>query len=408
MYINRNLAPKINALLDMFPVVAILGARQTGKSTLAKQCRPDWKYVDLERPDDLEHLTRDPILYFNQYPDSIIIDEAQTTPQLFEVLRGVIDQDRQLKGRFILTGSSSPDLLSNISESLAGRIATVKLGTLKANEYYHKPLSKFYDIFLQKLDPAYLPLGRAPLSPDQIQHIWWKGGYPEPLLGADAHFNQWMEQYNDTYIYRDIARLFPKLNKHAYQRFLSILSKLSGTILNKSDIARTIEVNEKTIREYIHIIDGTFLWRQLPSFEKNAIKSIVKMPKGHLRDTGLLHYLLRFDSFDDLYNSTYIGHSFEAFAVEEIIKGLQATLATNWGQFYYRTRAGVEVDLILDGSFGTLPIEIKHSSYATTKHIKHLKAFIDERNLPFGIIINRSTEAQWVDKKIIQIPAGWL
>ena len=406
---QRNMAKKLQQLLTLFPIVAILGARQVGKSTLAKQCCPDWRYIDLERPDDFEQISNDPLFYFEQFPDSVIIDEAQIYPDLFKVLRGVIDNKRQQKGRFILTGSSNPELLAHLSESLAGRIAIIELGTLKANEYYATELSPFYDVFNQPLDKKYLPTGTPPLSNEHMHHVWWQGGYPEPLLANDAAYHaQWMEQYRNTYINRDIARLFPRLNKFSYQRFLSIVSTLSGTILNKSDIARNMEVNEKTIREYLQIVDGTFIWRQLPSYEKNVMKSVIKMPKGHVRDTGLLHFLLRLNSFDDLFQSNYIGHSFEAFVIEELLKGLNASMITNWQPYYYRTRAGAEIDLILEGNFGVLPIEIKHSTYVMHKQLKALTQFIDEHDVPFGMVINQSKEVLWLTPKIIQIPVGWL
>ena len=250
--VKRNLEAKAQKILDMFPVLAILGARQVGKTTLANRIVDGWKYIDLENPDDFELISRNPKLFFRQYPRHVIIDEAQIYPELFPVLRGIIDLHRSEKGRFIITGSSSPELLSQISETLAGRIGLIELGTLKANEYYQKPLSRFYDLFAAKLMPRNIVSGPAPLSPSEMQVLWYKGGYPEPLLEGDMTFyHQWMENYRSTYINRDVARLFPRLNKIAYQRFLTILSKLSGTILNKRDLARAIEVTEGTVKEYI-------------------------------------------------------------------------------------------------------------------------------------------------------------
>jgi uncharacterized protein len=133
---TRLIAIKLNRLLEMFPVVAVIGPRQCGKSTLVRSLRPDWKYYDLESPDDYQLISSDPVAFFSINPDRIIIDEAQQYPELFRVLRGVIDRDRQLKGRFLLTGSSSPDIVKGITESLAGRIATVELWPFKQSEFY--------------------------------------------------------------------------------------------------------------------------------------------------------------------------------------------------------------------------------------------------------------------------------
>jgi predicted AAA+ superfamily ATPase len=409
---KRHILDKALELLELFPVVAIIGARQTGKTTLAKQLRPNWQYFDIENPRDFELISHDPNLFFTQHPRHIILDEAQEYPDLFKVLRGVIDNKRDEKGRFILTGSSSPRLLSSISESLAGRIATIELGTLKVSEIIGTKLSNFYNIFSQELTKESLQQSitkKPAITLPQIQKYWYLGGYPEPVLADNInYYRQWMENYRDTYINRDISLLFPKLNKTVYQRFCVMLSKLSGTILNKRDLARALEVSETTVKEYIKIIDGTFIWRQLPSFEKNIIKSVIKMPKGYIRDSGLLHWLLGISSPEKLYEHPSVGASFESFVIEELIKGLQATMVTNWEGYYYRTRNGAEIDFILDGPFGTLPIEIKYGSHTPMKQLKSLTMFIQEHDLPYGLLLNQATEATWLTQKIFQLPVTWL
>ena len=410
--INRNIELKAKKLLEMFPVIVILGARQVGKTTFSKQIGLGWKYIDLEDQNTFENVTRDLSFFLSQYPRNVIFDESQECPNLFKVLRGVIDSNRTEKGRFILTGSSSPELGYRISETLAGRVGILELGTLKANEYYSKPLSNFYNFFYEKCSVQSIKniIPEIKLLPvSAMQKVWLKGGYPEPVLQDNQDFyNQWMENYRDTYINRDIGKLFPRLNKFAYRRFLSILVKLSGTIINKRDIARAVEVSEGTIREYITIAEGTFLWKSLPSLERNIIKSIIKMPKGYIRDPGLLHYLLRIYSFDELFEHPVVGASFEGFVIEEIIKGLQSTFITNWQGSYYRTRSGAEIDLILEGAFGTLPIEIKQGFITSKKQLNSLTKFIEEHNIPVGMIINQSEMVEWLTPKIVQIPIGCL
>lgn len=406
---KRNELQVIEKLLGMFPAIAILGARQTGKTTLAKQIQPHWSYYDLEQSADYDIISSDPILFFKRYPDNIIIDEAQNYPQLFQILRGVIDANRHQKGRFILTGSSSPELSKHLSESLAGRIAIVELGTLKVNEYYQKPLSNFYQLFTDKITTAVITDSKPQFSHHEIQHVWLKGGYPEPTLSHNELFyEQWMNNYYLTYIDRDVAKLFPKLNKSKYQRLIKMLGRLSGTILNKSDLGRALEINESTVREYLHIAQGTFLWRELSSYENSGIKSIVKMPRGHIRDSGLLHYLLQIKTQDDLYHHPIIGHSFESFVIEELVKGLQAAMISNWRIDYFRTRKGAEIDAILTGYFGILPIEIKHSSFVSLKQLRSLIDFIEQNNLPLGIVINFSEKVEWLSNKIVQIPVGMI
>jgi predicted AAA+ superfamily ATPase len=407
---RRNIAYKINALLDMFPIVAIIGARQSGKTTLARTVCADWMYVDLEKTSDFNRVEFDPEFFLSEHPEHVIFDEAQLLPKLFELLRSSVDEQREKKGRFLLTGSSSFSLLTQISETLAGRVAIVELGTCKANELANKPMNKFYTLLQNELSPQCFKSLEPPLiSLQDIQHAWYLGGYPEPALKDDTNFYwHWMENYEQTYIYRDVARQYPKLNKVSYQRFISILSQLSGTILNKSEIARALEVSEGSIREYLNIAEGTFLWRALPSYEKSGIKSTIKMPKGHIRDSGLLHSLLGITHPEKLYSNPIVGRSFEGFIIEEIIKGISATMLTHWSPCYYRTRGGAEIDLILEGPFGCLPIEIKHGANVTKRQLTSLEQFVIDQQLPFGLLVNQASEPCWLTRHIFQLPANYL
>ncbi|MBI3773303.1 MAG: DUF4143 domain-containing protein [Gammaproteobacteria bacterium] len=325
-------------------------------------------------------------------------------------MHGEIDAQRKQNGRFIITGSSSPTLINEVSETLAGRVAIVELGTLKCNEHYGLPLSPFYSIFESKLSKN-LPFGDTPppLTRDQIQRCWFYGGYPEPSLGNDAQrYAVWMNNYKDTYLNRDVAKLFPKLNRQTYRRFLTMLCKLSGTIINKSQMGRAVEASESSIRDYFEIANGTYIWRIVSSYEALAAKSITKMPKGYIRDSGLLHYLLGIHDMESLMSDPVVGASFEGFVCEEIAKGLEATNVTNWSVHYFRSRGGAEVDLVLEGPFGVLPIEVKYGSSVKTSGLKSLTAFIRDNSLPMGMLINQSDRVEWLTPEIVQIPAGWL
>lgn len=412
MYLQRNLKSTAEVALNQFPIITLLGPRQAGKTTFARSLRPDWQYFDLEKTSHYRLIAEDPELFFQQFPQYLIIDEAQQLPELFRILRGVVDEKRHSKGRFIITGSSSPELIKQISETLAGRIAILHLSTLKSNEFYQRELSPFYKIFnntLDKQNVAMLVKQPPAITMHEMQYCWLKGGYPEPLLAKDDDFYQrWMQNYQDTYINRDIGRLFPKLNHYAYQRFLTTLSKLSGTIINKSDLARSVEISEGSIREYLQIADGTFLWRTIPAFTKNPLKTLVKSPKGYIRDPGLLHYLLKINAMDQLLLDPKVGHSFESFVIEEIIKGLEASNISNWNVTFYRTHGGSEIDLIIDGPFGVLPIEIKMASNVSLKSLSSMIQFIETNNLPFGVLINQASSGYWLHPKVVQIPIGYL
>ena len=406
---KRNLETKINDLLVYFPVVTILGVRQCGKTTLAKLLRPDWQYFDLERSRDFDFITRDFEFFIKEHPHSIIIDEAQRYPALFQELRSVVDRERKHKNRFLLTGSSSFDLIKNVSESLAGRVGLVELGTFKTNETYSIRLPDFYKIFNTDLNQTTIDFlkGLEPeISHDQLMQAFLKGGYPEPVLEEDNRFyDAWMENYIQTYIQRDIRTLFPRLDLVKYQRFISMLSALSGTIINRSQVGRSLDISEKAIRDYLQIAEGSYIWRNTPSYEKSISKSVVKMPKGNFRDSGLTNYIQGITQREQLLNYPNVGAAFEAYIFEEIIKGIQATETVNWTYYYFRTRNGAELDMILEGPFGTLPIEIKFGSMIKQGQIQTLKNFVYNNNLPLGIVINNSDDVLLVADRILQLPA---
>ena len=409
---KRNLETKINNLMVYFPVVIILGVRQCGKTTLAKLLRPNWEYFDLERGRDFDFVTRDFEFFIKEHPHSIIIDEAQRYPALFQELRGVVDRDRKNKNRFILTGSSSLDLVKNVSESLAGRVGLVQLGTFKANETYAIGLPGFYKIFSKDLNHTTIDFlkGIEPkISHDQLMQAFLRGGYPEPVLEKnDRFYDAWMDNYIQTYIQRDVRTLFPRLDLIKYQRFISMLSALSGTIINRSQVGRSLDISEKAVRDYLQIAKGSYIWRIIPSYEKSLSKSLVKMPKGNIRDSGLTHYIQGITQRRQLPNYPQVGTAFEAFISEEIIKGIQATEIVNWDYYYFRTRNGAEIDLILEGPFGTLPIEIKFGSMIKQRQIQTLKNFVYKNNLPLGIVINNSDDVQLVADRILQLPATYI
>ncbi|MBT7889622.1 MAG: ATP-binding protein, partial [Deltaproteobacteria bacterium] len=347
---KRNLENKLNELLKFFPVIIILGVRQCGKTTLARMLRPTWRYYDLERHQDYNLIAEDFEFFIKENPHSVIIDEAQRYPQLFQELRGVIDADRRKKNRFILTGSSSLELIKNVSESLAGRVGIIELGTFKINEIYDLPLPDFYTIFKQKINDEtkqWLKNLKQPVNHDQMMAIFLKGGYPEPVLeNSDRFFQSWMENYYQTYVQRDIRSLFPRLDLVKYQRFISMLSSLNGTIINRSQVSRSLDVSEKSIRDYLDIASGSYIWRNIHSFEKSVSKSVIKMPRGNFRDSGFSHYIQGIRNRDQLIKHPAVGSSFEAFITEEVIKGVQALDAAKVNYYYFRTRNGAEIDLI--------------------------------------------------------------
>ena len=410
-YIKRNLEENIQKLLSFFPVVLVIGPRQVGKTTLVKKCVPDWSYFDLEKGKDFDYVTRDWDFFFEQHQKKVIFDEAQVCPDLFKELKSLVDKNRGKKGRFLLTGSSSPELLEKVSESLAGRVGILELGTLKTNERFERPLPDFYEVFKKPLDyDKNLSFFQKMKGFDiDIWEVFLKGGYPEVVTSSNKEFHQaWMENYYQTYIHRDIKNLFPKIDSIKYRRFIEMLSSLSGTIINKAQLGASLDSSEVTVRNYLDIVDKTFVWRKIPPYEKSKAKSVIKSPKGIFRDSGLCHHLQGLETKERLLRSPRLGLNFESFVIEEILKGMGALSPLRVSFYYYRTRGGSEIDLILEGSFGLLPIEIKVGTTMTLKKLTSLKKFVEDHNLPYGLVINSSKDVKLLTEKIIQIPVTCL
>jgi hypothetical protein len=407
--IKRTALSSLAYLLKSFPCVAVLGSRQIGKTTLLKQTWPKAPFYDLEKNSDLDRISRDPEFFLSQMATPVIFDESQILPSLFPALRVAIDAQRNRKGRFLISGSSSPDLLKSITESLAGRVAMFELGGFSLDEAWGKKQSLFYEILdskrfkeLAALKPRY--------KKNQIVDSLFFGGYPEPFLGKKRDkkfFRLWMENYFSTYINRDIRRLFPSLKIEVFRRFISMLAYSSGDIINASDFARSLDVSQPTVKLYLRIAEGTFLWRNLSSYRKSLRKRITKAPKGYLRDSGLLIHLMGIRSSSELFHHSRVGRIWESFVSEEIIKGFKNKLL-DVQPSYYHTPNETEIDLILEGNFGILPIEIKLGVKTDDRRVKGLIRFVEDHKLDLGIVINNSEQVSWLSSKIIQIPAGCL
>lgn len=406
---RRAYSPLLRDYLRYFPCVAIIGPRQCGKTTFLKELPHGWKIFDLEKSSDFEVISRDPELFLRLNLRHIALDEAQILPELFPALRVAIDQHRSEKGRFVITGSSSPNLLRSISESLAGRIGIIEMAPFSSAEAYGLSPSPLFACLVERHPVKTL---RSVLKPrhtlQQIHTYWLRGGYPEPWLRKSLRFHEtWMDQYVQSYVQRDIARLFPGLNQNRFRLFIRLLAGLSGTILNYSEVARSLGVSVPTVRDYLEIAHGSFLWRNIPPYEKKALKRIVKHPRGYLRDTGVLHHLLRIDSRDSLLSHPQMGHSWESLVIEEVLRGL-AVQGVSFDYFYYRTSAGAEVDLVLEGSWGVIPIEIKYTQVIPTNQLRGIIEFIDERKCPFGLVINNDDQVRLYTEKLLGVPLAYL
>lgn len=396
--------------LELFPAVAIVGVRQSGKTTLAGSLKPEWKIFDLERSDDMALIAGDTDLFLRLNPQRVVIDEAQLLPSIFPALRVAIDANRDQRGRFLITGSSSPELTAHISESLAGRIGIIELSPLMWAEIHGDGISALVrglgsgitgaDYFIASSKP------RAGL--EQVMDYWFRGGYPEPWLRPSSRFREiWFDQYQQTYLQRDVARLYPGLDHLRFRQFLRLLGGLSGKIINYADLARAINISQPTAKDYLEIAHGTFLWRHLPAFSRHATKRVVKHPRGHLRDSGLLHQLLRVSGQDALLGHPQCGASWQAMVTEEVLRQFACT-GKSVDAYHYRTGAGAEVDLVLEGSFGLIPFEMKFSQRIDGRDLRPIRDFMNEFGCPVGFVIHAGEEPRKLDDQLVALPFNWL
>lgn len=395
--------------ISLFPCVAIIGPRQCGKTTLLQTLPLDWKRFDLEKQADLRIIANDPDLFFRLNPDRVAIDEAQLVPGIFPALRVAIDDRRSDRGRFVITGSSSPALLRSVSESLAGRVAIIDLSPLSFAEVSGGVESNLLPRLVEGASAHELLGALRPRAGVRAVHdYWYRGGYPEPWLKGNRRFHdRWMDQYVRTYLDRDVARLFPGLDHTRYRLFLQLLAGLSGTTINYSEVGRALGVSQPTVRDYFEIAHGTFLWRRLPPYMKNAVKRVSKHNRGYVRDSGLLHHLLQIPDERVLLAHPQMGRSWEGLVIEEIIRGLESC-GVGFEPYYYRTSGGAEVDLVIEGKFGLVPIEIKHSGVVDLRELRSLRDFVCERRCRLGIVVCNDEKARLADNNILSIPFAFL
>jgi uncharacterized protein len=324
--ITRLLQPRLDQRLRQFPAVVLLGPRQVGKTTLARTCSAarTGVYLDLENPADLEKLADARGYLGTQTGRLTVVDEVQRAPGLFQVLRGLIDERIRAgepAGHFLLLGSASMDLLRQSSESLAGRIAYLELGPFDPRE----------------VDPP----GQSPLQ----ARLWSRGGFPRSFLAeTDADSVTWRASFIRTYLERDIPQLGPRIPAETLRRFWTMLAHAQGGLHNAAELARALAVDGKTVAGYLDLMVDLLLVRRLPPYFANVRKRLVKSPKVYVRDSGLVHTLLRLDTLDDLLGHPVAGASWEGFVIETLLRAAPERTAAS----FYRTATGVELDLVLE------------------------------------------------------------
>jgi uncharacterized protein len=372
--IQRELQETIASSLKKYPVVGLIGSRQAGKTTLAKiisQAYPQSVYIDLELPSDLNKL-QSPELYLRQFTTKlVIIDEIQRMPDLFPLIRALVDQ-RRVGGRFLILGSASPELIRHASESLAGRIV------------YHE-LS---------------PLSLVESGQDKMDQLWLRGGYPLSFLaGTDEESMGWRDAFIRTYLEMDLPQLGIRVPAPQIRRFWTMLAHLHGQLWNASRIAGSLGLTAPTVKHYLGILEETFIAGSLFPYFANVKKRLIKSPKVYIRDSGLLHALLRIKTIEDLRSHPVAGSSWEGFVIEQIRRRID-----HGGEgFYYRTGAGAEIDLVLlDRRNRPIAVEIKYS--ATPAVTKGFWNAMDDLSCRRGYVIYPGDQAYPLSERLTAVP----
>lgn len=381
MILPRQIQSTIEKSLKESPAVGLLGSRQVGKTTLAKEIQKKIKnqaiYIDLELPSDINKLQA-PELYLKEYEDRlVIIDEIQRMPDLFPLLRALIDQ-KQKNGRFLILGSASPDLIKKSSESLAGRIL------------YHE-LTPFT---LEELTPRKI----------NYQRLWLRGGYPRSLLSKNDELSfQWLESFIQTYLERDIPQLGIHIPSPHLRRFLTMCAHLHGQTWNASKIGGSLGISAPTAKHYLNILQNTFIIRQLQPYFTNIKKRLIKCPKIYFRDSGMLHTLLAIMNYENLMVHPVVGNSFEGFIIEQIIN----MLPFHWKYYFWRTSAGAEVDLVLlEEGKKPIVVEIKYSLSPTLT--KGFWNALDDLKCSHAYIVYPGKEKYKIRENVIMLPIDQL
>ncbi len=344
MMIERTALGELESAIDLFPVVALLGPRQVGKTTLALSLvdrlgEDQVRYLDLESPSDRARLA-DPVAYLeSQAGRMVILDEIHRTPELFTVLRGIVDRRRREGVRiaqFLVLGSASLDLLRQSAESLAGRITFLELTPIRVDE--------------------------VGIERPSINRLWVRGGFPDSFLArSDGASLAWRRAFIRTYLERDIPQLGPRVPAETLRRFWTMLAHLQGQPVNAAQLAAGLGVSGQTVGRYLDLLVDLLLVRRLSPWSGNVRKRLVRSPKVYIRDSGLVHALLDLKTDDDVLGHPVAGPSWEGMVLESLIGA-----ARDAPTFFYRTSAGAELDLVIEGSGRRrYAVEIKRSTAPT-------------------------------------------
>lgn len=361
---------RITTVFKVHPIAALLGPRQCGKTTLARMIseREQCTYFDLENPVDLRRLSA-PMSTLEELSGLVVMDEIQRRPDLFELLRVLVDRPKS-PVRFLILGSASPGLIKGVSESLAGRIGFVDLSGFDLRE----------------------------VGTEKRSCLWNRGGFPRSFLAEDdTSSTAWREDFIRTFLERDIPQLGITIPAETLRRFWTMISHYHGQVWNAAHFARSLGTSEKTASRYLDILAGAYMVRVLPPWYENIRKRQVKAPKIYIRDSGILHALLQINTMTDLQGHPKIGSSWEGFCLEQLIGGLKTR-----DVYFWATHAGAELDLLVTVEGNRYGFEFKYADAPGSN--RSMRIAIEDLGLEHLWIIYPGRKKYDIDKGISVIP----
>lgn len=405
MYINRHILQYLERMKKQFRVLLITGSRQVGKATLLKnKLLPEYDYVTLDDFSDLGIAQEDASLFFKNHPLPVIVDEVQRAPNLFLQIKLLADNSEE-KGKIILTGSQSYKLLSNASDSLAGRVCIINMSSLSLREKYG---IDFNTEFL----PTEEYILKRKNSIKTYENLWnhiWRGSMPE-LADDTVEWESFYRSYIRTYIDRDVADLIDTKNLVKFNNFMQCIASRVGELFNADSLARDVGVTSKTISQWTSILESSSVIKLLQPYEKNVSNRAVKTPKIYFIDTGLVCHLVGWSSSQVAMNGAMSGSLFENFVISEIIKSYYNSGHDSKDIYFYRDKDKKEIDLIIEKDNILYPIEIKKSAQPTIDMAKSLSVLhkIPGKTVGQGCILCQCDKMHYLSDNVAALPVEYI
>lgn len=398
MYIKREIESTLDGFLRQGKVVLVTGARQVGKTTVLKEhLGGSFDYISMENPRDYLSAKQDAVLFFESKSLPLIIDEVQRVPELFSPIKWIVDQSDE-KGRIVLSGSQTYHLMKGVSESLAGRIRIIELPPLSLRELIGS-VAKPHPYIPDRIESYEKP------SDVDIWEIIHRGSMPE-LQDQSLSWDSFYSDYVSAYLERDVRDLINVKDESKFYSFMVACAARSGQLFNASDIGNAIDADHKTVKAWLSVLQASNIIRIIEPFWPNIGKSLTKTPKLYFMDTGLVCYLTRWTTPDQLRNGAVAGHVFETFVVSEVLKSYMNTGANLRDVWFYRDSKKREIDLVIQEGHILHPVEIKTAATVNADAVKNFKYLenMESYEVGFGHVICQTPEPYYVTRGVQAVP----